>query len=99
MVSLAFDVLPSFLPFGTSQVGPPDCLNSAKPLEITLCVLSSDSDLIPTHYTCVCVIVSKSGIFLLTITTASLAANAKISAQDTTPGHEDSTAFFALSIT
>lgn len=24
-VSLALDVLPSFLPLGTSQVGPPDC--------------------------------------------------------------------------
>ena len=24
IVSLAFDVLPSFLPFGTSQLGPPD---------------------------------------------------------------------------
>jgi hypothetical protein len=25
VVSLALDVLPSFLPFGTSHVGPPDC--------------------------------------------------------------------------
>jgi len=25
MVSLALDVLPSFLPLGTSHVGPPDC--------------------------------------------------------------------------
>lgn len=25
LVSVAFDVLPSFLPFGTSQFGPPDC--------------------------------------------------------------------------
>lgn len=25
VVSLALDILPSFLPLGTSQVGPPDC--------------------------------------------------------------------------
>lgn len=25
IVSLAFDVLPSFLPLGTSHEGPPDC--------------------------------------------------------------------------
>lgn len=36
---------------------------------------------------------------LLTSTTASLAARAKISAQETTPGHNASTAFFALSMT
>lgn len=37
--------------------------------------------------------------YVLTNTTASLAANAKISAQDTTPGHIASTALFAPSIT
>lgn len=36
---------------------------------------------------------------LLTSTTASLAARAKISAQETTPGHNASNAFFALSMT
>lgn len=35
----------------------------------------------------------------LTSTTASLAAMAKISAHETTPGHEDSTCFFAFSMT
>jgi hypothetical protein len=27
IVSLALDILPSFLPLGTSQPGPPDCKN------------------------------------------------------------------------
>ena len=34
-----------------------------------------------------------------TMVTASLAARAKISAQDTTPGHSASSAFLALSMT
>lgn len=36
---------------------------------------------------------------ILTSTTESLAARAKISAHETIPGHADSTAFLALSIT
>nr|AFK43391.1 unknown [Lotus japonicus] len=57
VVSLAWDFIPSFLPLGTSQLGPPDR------------------------------------------NTASLAARARISAQETTPGHAASTAFFAPSMT
>lgn len=78
IVSLAFDILPSFLPLGTSHVGPPDYKTQNYTHLERKCFELHDfkpSCLQVELYSC-----------FLTSTIASLAAKANISAQETTPG-------------
>ena len=87
MLLLAADklaVVESLLPSFTFQLWPPSCRTSAA---------ISDQIIAPISWTV------KEGDRILTVATESLAAMAKMSAHDTTPGHTFSTAVFMSSTT